>query len=320
MNVLLAELGKQLVTRWTVALMVPGALFATAVVLAHVLGHQHAVDLQVLLSWLDAVTAGAASRRGATLLIAMGAFLLAAAAAGLAAEAVGLLVAWTWSLPESVPLLRWLAGSRRRRWAKADAEVADAQRALFPDTADPVLRARVRRAIVRRAAICLVEPQRPTWIADRLHAADVRVHRTYRIDLAAVWPRMWLVLPDAARGEITAAQDRCTSAARLAGWGVLYVVLGAFWWPALAVGAATVLVFRYRSRLAVAVYADLAEAAVDLYGRELAIQLGLPCPGPLTAEIGGQITAMVRKDEVVGQSRRGGSAGSTPHPPSPRRA
>ncbi len=312
MNAFLAELGKQLVTRWTVALMLPGALFAGAVVLAHVLGQRHAVDLRALPVWLDGVTAAPAAGRGAALLITVAAFLLGATAAGLAAQSVGVFVAWTWSLTGSVPVLRPLADRRRRRWERADAEAAEAERAFLADPADPARRDRARRAIARRAAVCLVAPERPTWTGDRLHATDVRVHRSYGIDLATVWPRLWLVLPDEVRGELTAVQDRCASAARLAGWGVLYVVLGAFWWPALVVGLAILLTARYRSRLGVAVYADLVEAAVDLYGRKLAVQLGLSCPGRLTGETGEQITAIVRKDAVLPRSRRAGSAGASP--------
>lgn len=308
MNAFLAELGKQLVSRWVAALMLPGALFAGAVVLARLLGQRHAVDLRVLRGWLAEVTTNPAGGSAATLLIAVAAFLLGAAAAGLAVQALGVLVAWVWSLAGSVPVLRRLAERRRRRWLRADAEVAAAEHALVADPADPVRRERTRRAIARRTAICLVEAERPTWIGDRLHAADVRVHRRYGIDLAPVWPRLWLVLPEEARAELTAVQDRCASAARLVGWGVLYAALGILWWPALVVGLAALLTARHRCRLAVAVYADLVEATVDLHGRDLAVRLGLTCPDRLTEEVGTQITAIVRKDDVVPRPRRAGSA------------
>ncbi|MFI7431136.1 hypothetical protein ACIBPB_29490 [Micromonospora sp. NPDC049836] len=308
MTAFLAELGKQLVTRWTAALVLPGALFAAAVVLARVLGQGHALDVAALPAWLDRVTGTPAGARGAALLVAVAAFLLGSAAAGLAAQAVGMFVGWTWSLTGSTPLLGRLTGRRRRRWERADAEVAEAERAFLADTADPARRARARRAIDRRAAICLVEPARPTWTGDRLHAADVRVWRSYGLDLAPVWPRLWLVLPEEARGELTAVQDRCATAARLVGWGVLYAVLGAFWWPALVLGAAILLTARHRCRRSVAVYAELVEAAVDLYGRELAVQLGLSCSGRLTGEVGEQISGLVRKDGAVPRARRPESA------------
>lgn len=304
MNAFLAELGKQLVTRCMATLVLPGTLFAAAVVLARVLGQVHAVDLAALPAWLDTVTGTPAGGRGAAVLVAVAAFLLGTAAAGLAAQSLGAFVAWTWSLTGSTPLLHRLTSRRRRRWERADAEAAEAERAFLADTADPARRARARRALARRAAICLVEPERPTWTGDRLHAADVRVRHSYGIDLAPVWPRLWLVLPEEARGELTAVQDRCAAAARLAGWGVLYAVLGAFWWPALVIGVATLLTARYRCRLAVAVYAELVEAAVDLYGRELAVRLGLSCPGGLTREVGERVSALVGKDDSVTRARR----------------
>ncbi|GIG93198.1 hypothetical protein [Plantactinospora endophytica] len=303
MTAFLAELGKQLVTRWTATLMVPGALFAGAVVLAQVLGHRHAVDRQVLQRWLDTIAATPTGGRGATLLVATAAFLLGAAAAGLVAGAAGLLVEWTWGLTGTAPVVRRLARSRQACWAAADAEAAEAERALLADPADPAARARTRRAIARRDAIGLVAAERPTWIGDRLHAADVRVQHRYAIDLVAVWPRLWLVLPEAVRGELTAVQDRCASAARLAGWGLLYLLLGAIWWPALLVGTVVLFTARYRARLAVGVYTELVESTVDVYGRRLAAQLGLTCPGPLTAETGAEISAIVRKDDVVRQLR-----------------
>ncbi|NES27178.1 hypothetical protein GCE86_14125 [Micromonospora terminaliae] len=304
MNAFLAELGRQLVTRWTAALLLPGALFAAAVVLAEVLGQRHAVDRWALAAWWDGLAAGPAGGPGAGLLLGAAAFLLGAAAAGLVAQSVGVLVSWTWSLAGAGPVVGALTARRRRRWERADAAVLAAERALLADAGDPALRDRTRRAVARRVAVCLVEPARPTWVGDRLHATDVRVHRGYGIDLASGWPRLWLLLPDEARGELAAAQERCGAAARLTGWGLLYAALGAFWWPALVVGLVALPTARYRARLAVAVYADLAEAAVDLYGRDLALQLGLPCPDRLTREIGEQITAIVRKDDVVPRDRR----------------
>ncbi|GAA5185308.1 hypothetical protein GCM10023322_28920 [Rugosimonospora acidiphila] len=299
MNALLADLGKQLVTKWTAALMVPGALFAGAVLLAGVLGQRHAVDPRMLGEWSNRIATGRTHESGTALLVAVAGFLLGAAAAGLLAGAVGFFVEWTWGLTGSVAPLSWLARSRRRRWARADAEAVSAQRALLADIDDSTLRARARQAILDRDAICLVPAERPTWVGDRLRAADVRMHRGYAIDLTTVWPRMWLVLPQPARDELTAVQERCASAARMGGWGVLYVLLGVFWWPGLAIGVAVLLIARYRARLAVGVYTDLIESTVDLYGRELATQLGLACPGRLSPEVGAQISAIVRKDEVA---------------------
>ena len=48
----------------------------------------------------------------------------------------------------------------------------------------------------------------------------------------------------------------------------------------------------------------LLAAAVDLYGRELAVRLGLSCPGGLTREVGERVSALVGKDDSVTRARR----------------
>jgi hypothetical protein len=147
--------------------------------------------------------------------------------------------------------------------------------------------------------ICLVEADRPTWIGDRLRAADERIHHTYRLDVSAAWPRLWLLIPETARTELTAAHDSYTAAARLAGWGLLYLAVGAWWWPALVIAAATEITAWIRARAATTVLADLVETTVDLYGAELARQLGITCPSLLTPDIAHAITIAVRKDDTL---------------------
>jgi hypothetical protein len=41
--------------------------------------------------------------------------------------------------------------------------------------------------------------------------------------------RLWAALPDPLRGDIIAANDAYTTAARLAGWGLLYTALATAW-------------------------------------------------------------------------------------------
>ena len=67
----------------------------------------------------------------------------------------------------------------------------------------------------------LEEPTCPTWSGDRIHAATVRVERDHHLDLATVWPYLWLTMPDSTRAEITAARDALSRATTLAGWGLL---------------------------------------------------------------------------------------------------
>jgi len=100
------------------------------------------------------------------------------------------------------------------------------------------------------------------------------------------------------RADIATAQDAYTSAARLYGWGVLYLALGLRWWPAALIAAATVGVAWAKSRSGTDILADLVETTADLY-LSLARQLGITCDGPLAPDVGETITARLRKDSAA---------------------
>ncbi|MGW0292053.1 hypothetical protein [Streptomyces tuirus] len=292
----LAELGKQVAGRWAALLMLPGACYVIAIVVAVLLGHDNALDPRPLATWLDQVAAAPASGRFGTVLIGAMVFTAASAAAGVGASAVAQLVESVWAASGGEPVLRRFARRRSRRWSQAEAEVGAALREFAAAGGAPHAAERLRAVIARRDAICPVPARRPTWIGDRLYAVDERVHDSYHLDLSATWPRLWLMLPDAARAELAEARTGCASAARLTGWGLLYLPLAAVWWPAVLIATGVLLAAHQRARLAVAVQADLVEAAVDLYGRELATQLGIDCPDRLTPEAGAATSALLRKD------------------------
>ncbi|MFI9150094.1 hypothetical protein [Streptomyces sp. NPDC053367] len=298
MSVVLAELGRQLAGRWATLLLLPGAFYVCTAAVAVLLGHGHAFELGPLTAWLDSVAAAPASGRFGTVLIGAAAFTAAAAAAGLGASAAARLVERVWWASGEEPVLRRLTARRRRRWERAEAAVAEAVREFAASGGGPEAGRRLRSAIVRRDAMSPEPAARPTWIGDRLHAVDQRVHASYHLDLSAAWPRLWLLMPDAARAELVKAMAACTAAARLAGWGALYLPLALVWWPAALPAAGVLLTARHRIRDAVAVQADLVEAAVDLYGRDLIVQLGLECEGPLTREAGARATSLMRKDRT----------------------
>ncbi|MGC0334028.1 hypothetical protein RKD23_007018 [Streptomyces sp. SAI-170] len=298
MSVVLAELGKQLAGRWAMLLLLPGAFYVCTAAVAVLLGQGHAFDPGPLTAWLDSVAAAPASGRFGTVLIGAAAFTAAAAAAGLGASAAAQLVERVWWASGEEPVLRRLTARRRQRWEEQEEAVTAAVREFATAGGSPEAGRRLRAAIVRRDATSPEPAARPTWIGDRLHAVDQRVHASYHLDLSAAWPRLWLLMPDAARAELVEATAGCAAAARLAGWGVLYLPLTVVWWPAALLAVGVLLTARHRARNAVAVQADLVEAAVDLYGRDLVVQLGLDCEGPLTREAGARATSLMRKDRT----------------------
>lgn len=305
MDAFLGELGKKLADRWLTLLVLPGLLYLTVLTMASILGQHHATDPGALKAWVDTVAAAPTSRSPAVVLAGVLGILTGAAGAGLAATALGQLAQQAWTTPGQRVPARWLTSWRRHRWNRAyatvraalDAVAAARTAATASPPRDPVPGVAATVAACRR--ICLVPADRPTWIGDRLRAADERIHRTYRLDVSAAWPRLWLLIPDTARTELTTAHDSYTTAARLAGWTCLYLAVAIWWWPALLIAAVTGATAWIRARTATAVLADLVETTVDLYGPELARQLGITCPGPLTPDIGHTLTITLRKDDTL---------------------
>jgi hypothetical protein len=285
-NGFLGEIGKKLAERWITLLAIPGLLFIAAATAAAVLGQSNALDYASLSRHITQWANSTALRSiGGTVLIVV-AVLVGSVLAGLAASALGRVIQLVWVMPGKHPPAKWLADWRRRRSRDAKG-VAD----------DPsASQAQVLKAITKANRICLIEANRPTWIGDRLRACQVRVDRTYGLDLNAAWPRLWLTVSEVVRDEISAARDAFSASARLEAWAVLYLPLAIWWWPGAVIALVAAMAAILKARLATSNLADLIESAVDLYGRELATQLGHSGTGPMTATLGKELTIQMRKD------------------------
>ncbi|WP_326690703.1 hypothetical protein OIE63_28630 [Streptomyces sp. NBC_01795] len=293
MGGLLTELGRKLAERWVSLLVLPGALYLAVVTTAPTLGHTHPFDLPRLADQLTAWANHPATGTGGGQAILLVAMLVGAAAAGLAAQALGSLLERLWlaadwpAWPTPVrQLAAWNTARRRRTWIAAariwHRHRDEAARAVTRGhRADPAARLAAERAMTR---VALEEPTRPTWSGDRLNAAAVRLERDHGIDLATTWPHLWLILPEESRAEITAARQALTRATTLAAWSLLYLPLTAWWWPAVLVTTTLALTAQSRTRTATDTYALLLEASTRLHTRDLADRLGLDTTAPLTLD------------------------------------
>ncbi|MBT2458044.1 hypothetical protein [Streptomyces sp. ISL-86] len=300
----LGVLGQKLAERWLTLLVLPGALFLAIATAAKTLGQAHALDHARL---TDRITHWAQTPAATTLggqAVLLGVVFAVAAAAGLAAQGLATLVQhtalaadWrTWPRP-----LRFWAHTRvnRRhaRWTAAAHRYgqqldADARAfALDQRRADPAPRRAAHHAMLRISAEA---PDRPTWSGDRIHAVAVRLERDHHLDLAVLWPHLWLTLPEDTRTEITAAEQALTRATTLGGWALLYAPLTAWWWPAAPLAAVLALTARRRVRGAADAYARLLEAAALLHTTDLAAQLGIDHSGPADPALGDALTEQLR--------------------------
>ncbi|MGH8881816.1 MAG: hypothetical protein ACRD0P_31455, partial [Stackebrandtia sp.] len=114
----------------------------------------------------------------------------------------------------------------------------------------------------------------------------VRLLRDHGLDLALLWPHLWLTLPDKERDELTAARVAMIRATELGAWAVLYAPLIYLWWPAGIIVVLLGTTAHRRTRAATDGYARLVEAAVRLHTRDLAQRLGIDFAGPLPADAG----------------------------------
>jgi hypothetical protein len=285
----LEALSNRLTDRW-LATSLPGVPLIGMILVAMTLGHRHWADMRRLTGAADRLSAGLSARPGTTTAIVVVLALLAAGTAGVLARGFGGLLRTVWTRPWP----RWgqgLTARRRRRWQRLQDEYE--RQVLAQHGGAPVDEERVNSIGRERNRLALTEPERPTWMADRLAASEARVRAEYGVDLAAAWPRLWLLLGEDGRAPVRQAATALDAAAVLSGWGVLYLVVGVQWWPSALVGAAAAVTGWWRARRAVATYAELTEAVVDLHLTNLAEHLGLAAAD--IRDAGPDISSRLRK-------------------------
>ncbi|MCX5358567.1 hypothetical protein OG864_07645 [Streptomyces sp. NBC_00124] len=309
MDAFLTTLGGKLADTWVSVLVLPGLLYVSVAAAGSVLGHRDAFDVGLLTGRLDDIAGSPAAHSNGTIALAAAFVVAAAAGASMLASFLGGAVErlWLgeWPAPldrVAAPLTRW----RSRRWAQAQDRYHSAVRsraaaADVPDELDPDRTPSAAADTVAlneaRNRISLAPPRRPTWMGDRLTAVDHRVFDAYRIDLSSAWPRLWLLLPQTPRTDLTTARDAFSSAARRAGWALLYLAVAPWWWPAALVAAVTSVSAWRGGRDAAHTFAELVESAVDLHARRLATALGVSNGRStrLTHDAGREITRLLRK-------------------------
>ncbi|MER7108534.1 hypothetical protein [Streptomyces sp. NPDC000229] len=297
----LSALGGRIAERWLTLLALPGLLFLAALTTAMVLGHEHWSDVERLRAWLDTLAASPASRStGTVALVALG-VLAGAAVTGAAAQSLGTGVELLWCAEPHGPLLRYLTDRRLRRWRAADAvfrtALVAAGRARIGGAADADRLAGIaERHYADRGRIAAAPPRHPFGMGDRLAAPGQRLWRAHRLELGAAWPHLWLLAGDGTRAELQAARLRLSASARLCAWGVGYLVLGFWWWPAALVGGVAVASGVRRGRAAAEAFAELTEALADLHMRDLAAALGVECEGGVDRVVGERLTRVLRKE------------------------
>jgi hypothetical protein len=119
----------------------------------------------------------------------------------------------------------------------------------------------------------------PTRVGNTLRAAETRPADKYGLGAVAVWPRLWLVLPDASRHELLTARAQLDGAVGAVVWGLLFCGFAAWTWLAIPVGLViTGMAILLWVPACSEVFGDLLEASYDLHRTVLYQRLRWPLP------------------------------------------
>lgn len=132
---------------------------------------------------------------------------------------------------------------------------------------------------LRRHRPLLAGEMLPTRIGNILRAAETRPYHRYGLDAISLWPRLWLVLPELARQELTTARASLDTSVAAMIWGLAFLSFTPLAWWAAPVGTAVAIssvLWWVPARAEV--FADLVEAVFDLYRNALYRQLRWPLP------------------------------------------
>ncbi len=187
--------------------------------------------------------------------------------------------------PERLPLAwlrRRLLARRRADYRRLEAEWQRLQAAFEAGRLRPEGRERLGRVeVALHRYPDAPDDMLPTMLGTRLRAAETRPLHRYGLDGVVCWPALWLLLPEPARREVSAARAELNAAVRFTFWGALTALWAIWaWWAAPLAGLLAWL--GYRAALEAADgYATLVEATFAVHRFALYDALGLPRPsGP----------------------------------------
>jgi hypothetical protein len=182
----------------------------------------------------------------------------------------------SWTRPLRRRLCGWLArraATDTDAWQRAYARMQSAS-PTAEDLATYVRLERRRRRRPTTAAYFL-----PTPIGNTLRAAERRPADKYGLDTIAVWPHLWLLLPESTRADLRAARASLDTAVIAATWGLLFCAFAPFTWLAIPVGLTiTTIAVTVVTPARAQVFGELVEATFDLHRTAVYRQLRWPLP------------------------------------------
>lgn len=118
----------------------------------------------------------------------------------------------------------------------------------------------------------------PTRLGNLLRSVELRPYKKYGLNSVICWPRLWPLLPDKMKNELTIARENLDIAVHIWMWNLLFIIWGIFTVWAIIIGIILTLL-SYRLLLnAAEIYGQLVESSFDLYRFSLYEALHWPSP------------------------------------------
>jgi len=138
-----------------------------------------------------------------------------------------------------------------------------------------------------------VEDRLPTRLGNTLRSYERRPAQKYGMDALVCWPHLWLLLPENAQKQLSAARENLDEAVQIWLWSALFLIWITWTWWALPVAVILMFIAYHWALQAANTYGKLLETAFDLYRPLLYQALRFPLPDdPKTEkEAGENLTA-----------------------------
>jgi len=278
-----AGLGGKLADRWLAALFSPAFAFWAGGLAAWFYGHGWPVVSR--LGWLGALRKWTADVRGLPVVVQVLLVLIPLIVITLS----GLLLQRL-----SRPALRVLEGY----WPPALNGIRDWSRRRISDRADghaKRLRELLGRPTSQLSAAEVAELGRrlngyrwtppadaqrtPTRLGNALRTSELRPGARYGLDAVTCWPRLWLLMTDTSRQEVTAARSALDLSVQVWLCGLAFLAFTGWAWWAPVLGLAVAFATYYTRMLAAArTYGELVESCYDIHRGLLYDALRWPRP------------------------------------------
>lgn len=183
--------------------------------------------------------------------------------------------------------------------------------------------AREREQLARGAAFLRGTPREdpagmPTRLGDVLRAAELRPSEKYGLDAIVCWYRLWMLLPEADKTEISGARLELDRAMRAWLWGALFVVWTPWlWWVALPIAILVpLLAYNFSMLGTAALFGDLTDTAFDLHRMALydAMFLRRPTSAATERQQGKKLSGLLWRGEIDPALVYVASSGQPPAP------